>query len=132
MRSKRLTALRGSVKGQYFACILPARLNALEAPDCFAGVGVSTTDGPERPECLNALEAPDCFAGWAQWDALGNPGHVSMRSKRLTALRDRWVKKHGVGDVDVSMRSKRLTALRARRCLHGVAVGPESQCARSA
>ncbi len=67
--------------------------------------------------CLNALEAPDCFAGQlrAGWYVVRHPW-VSMRSKRLTALREPGkFKLDNEVTADVSMRSKRLTALRACR-----------------
>ncbi len=88
MRSKRLTALRGG-KGVCANSVNACSLNALEAPDCFAGGPPCLTDASRNVNvsmrskrltalrefgakadalkvacCLNALEAPDCFAGW--------------------------------------------------------------------
>ncbi len=63
MRSKRLTALRGSVRSQ--SQMTGPSLNALEAPDCFAGASNLTAYADCR-KGLNALEAPDCFAGRGQ------------------------------------------------------------------
>ncbi len=88
MRSKRLTALRdcadceGTKQAPVLVSMRSKRLTALRVARRVVQRGWRV-----HP-CLNALEAPDCFAG-QQADRYVEPylPVVSMRSKRLTALR---------------------------------------------